>query len=180
MDGAVITCTHSALKAVPYIQALLDDEFICYVGVELCTAHGDLVFIPEVADEQFFNEDWAPQGPQIDLDNEQELWHFEALQEKLTHFRGVQIAVHPYTRLNSRAWGDRAFTLSAVNAVETRIGRGMAQRDYLCDQILVREQTYIMKNPSWNGSKIFPTGRGRNNPQRVWIVIVSAPDSYRR
>ena len=51
MDGAVITCTHSALNAVPYIKALLDDEFVCYVGVELCTARGELLFIPETADK---------------------------------------------------------------------------------------------------------------------------------
>lgn len=135
MDGAVITCTHSALKAVPYIKALLDDEFVCYVGVELCTAHGELLFIPESADEQFFNEDWAPKGKQIDLQNEKELWRFDALQTKLARFTGVQIAVHPYSRLNDRAWGDRAFTLNSIDAVETRIGRGMAQRDHLCDQI---------------------------------------------
>ena len=135
MDGAVITCTHSALKAVPYIKALLDDEFVCYVGVELRTVHGDLIFIPETADEQFFNEEWSPKGQEINLDNDQELWQFEALQNKLALYKGVQIAVHPYSRLTNRAWGDRAFTLTSVTAVETRIGRGMAQRDYLCDQI---------------------------------------------
>lgn len=135
MDGAVITCTHSALKAVPYIKALLDDEFVCYVGVELCTIHGELVFIPEEANEQFFNEEWAPQGNEIEELAGEELWSLEALQRKLQNFKGVQMIVHPYSRLNDRAWGDRAFTLTSIDAVETRIGRGMAQRDHLCDQI---------------------------------------------
>lgn len=135
MDGAVITCTHSATAAVPYIKALLDDEFVCYVGIELKTTYGDIVFIPESADEAFFNAEWAPQGTDIDLIHDEELWKYEALQRHLKSFSGVQFAVHPYSRLNDRSWGDRAFTLQGCSAVETRIGRGLPQRDYLCDQL---------------------------------------------
>ena len=29
------------------------------------------------------------------------------------------------------------------------------------------------------GSEIFPTGRGKTNPQTIWTVIVSAPNRYR-
>lgn len=135
MDGAVITCTHSAIAAVPYIKALLDDEFICYVGVELRTYHGDLVFIPQTADETFFNAQWTPQRTQAEKSEQDELWEYQRLQEHLNQFEGVLIAVHPYSRLSTRSWGDRAFTLSSVDAVETRIGRGLPQRDYLCDQL---------------------------------------------
>lgn len=137
MDGAVITCTHSAEEAKPYLRALLDDEFTCFVGVELKTEHGDLVFIPSEADEEFFGASWGPTEDQRfkSEDEDLELWSEEALREKLSQFEGALIICHPYSRLSGRSWGDRAFTLADIDAVETRVGRGLPHRDYLCDQI---------------------------------------------
>lgn len=137
IDGAVITCTHDTQEAIPYMTALIDDEFICFVGVELRTVHGDLVFIPREADDHFFAADWEPNADQRAEFSQDgvALWSEQALLAKLDSYDGVILVSHPYSRLSERAWGDRAFTLSVVNAVETRIGRGLPHRDYLSDQI---------------------------------------------
>lgn len=135
LDGAVIACTNSAKDALPYLKALIEDEFVCYVGVELRTEHGDLVFIPEEANDKFFNESWGPNEEQAIYIDEEPYWQFTELETLLSQHEGVVIVCHPYSRLNSKFWGDRAFTLNAMDAVETRIGRGLPQRDFLADQI---------------------------------------------
>lgn len=135
VDGAVITCTHSAQDAVPYLKALVAEEFVCFAGVELRAAHGSLVFIPEELDEEFLSRDWAPSEDQQVWVNDEARWSDEALNRLLSELEGVVILAHPYSRMSNPAWGDRAFTLKRVDAVETRIGRGLPQRDHLSDQI---------------------------------------------
>lgn len=141
LDGALISCTHSARDALPYLKALEEEDFVGFVGVELLTSHGALVFVPREANETFFKASWNPnkeQAEQIPSGVEGEsisVWSLEALQERLKGEQGVTFVVHPFSRLASRAWGDRAYTLNNVSAVETRVGRGLAVRDFLCDQV---------------------------------------------
>ena len=145
IDGAVITCTHSAQEAIPYVDALLEEDFVGLFGVELLTPHGALVFIPKVTDERFFTTEWAPAGeasiPLMNRDEDGELvdagslWSLEALESLLATFEGVLLIAHPYSRLSERAWGDRAYTLSRACGVEVRVGRGLAVRDFLADQL---------------------------------------------
>ena len=131
IDGAVIACTHSAKDSVPYVKALLDDEFVCFVGVELKTTYGDLVFIPQDANDQFFNQNWAPDT----ADQGEEVWDLDHLLEQLDEHEGVLCLTHPYNRLQQSSWGDRAYTLKGISATATRIGRGLAHRDFLSDQL---------------------------------------------
>ena len=135
VDGAVIACTHSAQDAIPYIKALIDDDFICYAGVELRTEHGTLVFIPRDAGQSFFSHSWSPNDDQAVFVEDEKLWSTDALFSMLKQQDGVICLSHPYTRLLSRSWGDRAFTLEGVTASASRIGRGLAHRDFLSDEI---------------------------------------------
>lgn len=145
LDGAVITCTHSARDALAYINALSDEDFVGLIGVELRTQHGTLVFIPEEANEAFINTDWSPGGEAAipntcrDADGElidlEPLWRLEALTAQLQRFKGALLVAHPYSRLNAYTWGDRAYTLQAVSAVEVRTGRGLPVRDFLSDEV---------------------------------------------
>ena len=137
IDGAVITCTHSTRDAIPYMTALLEDDFICFVGVELKAQHGDFIFIPRSADDRFLDEKWEPDESQRSAISEDgvALWSEEALERHIDNHDGVLLLSHPYSRLSDRSWGDRAFTLNTIHAVETRIGRGLPHRDYLSDQI---------------------------------------------
>lgn len=145
LDGAVITCTHSALDAEPYVNALLDEDFVAYVGVELLTTFGALVFIPKVVNHDFLKANWSPKGSaaiqreQRDLDGEliesQVLWDLDPLLLQLKSFEGILIVVHPFSRLSATFWGDRAYTLTDACAVEVRTGRGLPVRDFLSDEI---------------------------------------------
>lgn len=135
LDGAVITFTHSAERAASYLEALEEEEFVCFIGVELNTSHGQLVLIPEQADEAFLSQQWAPSEAEREIIEGEVYWKLEALEPRLKSHQGVVILTHPYSRLTNRTWGDRAFTLDWVDAAETRIGRGLAHRDFLSDQV---------------------------------------------
>jgi|GEM_PF-1792837 len=163
LDGAVVTCTHDARAARRYVEALRAEEFVALCGVELLTAHGALVAIPREADEAFFKGRWAPEGDEVatdadgrgaegggargvgDDEGDDDLaerapppprWRLEALLKRLSGFDGVVVVCHPFSRLTARAWGDRAYTLRLAHAAETRVGRGLAVRDFLCDQLV--------------------------------------------
>ena len=135
VDGAVITCTHSTTAAVPYLKALIEEDFVCFVGVELKTPHGDLVLIPETADESFFQREWLPPADESIVVNGEVCWPLAMVEQMIAEHTGVVIMAHPYSRLYDRSWGDRAFTLDWIDAVETRVGRGLPHRDFLCDKI---------------------------------------------
>ena len=145
VDGAVITCTHDARRALPYVEALLEEDFVALVGVELLTPHGALVFIPKEADEAFFNGAWCPndeeavsheqRGADGELISAPPLWGLEALLARLQGLEGALLVSHPFSRLSSLSWGDRAYTLSEPCAVEVRVGRGLAVRDFLSDEV---------------------------------------------
>ena len=165
LDGAVITCTHDARAARRYMEALRAEEFVALCGVELLTPHGALIAIPREANDAFFKARWAPQGDEVareeaplSVDGEAEAeaeaeaegeeedlaepvvatprWRLEALLGRLDGFEGVVVVCHPFSRLSTRAWGDRAYTLQLAHAAETRVGRGLAVRDFLCDQLV--------------------------------------------
>ena len=135
VDGAVITCTHSVTDAAPYLQALIDEDFVCFIGVELRTPYGDLVFIPEVADDTFFQRAWSPNLEESVTVDGETCWSLEALEALISDHEGAVLITHPYSRLSNRSWGDRGFTLDWVDAAETRIGRGLPHRDFLSDKI---------------------------------------------
>jgi hypothetical protein len=135
VDGVVITCTHSTTQAVPYLKALIEEDFVCFVGVELKTPHGDLVLIPEVADESFFQRVWSPSSEESISVNGEECWPLDTLEKIISEHAGVVMITHPYSRLCDRSWGDRAFTLDWIDAAETRVGRGLPHRDFLSDKI---------------------------------------------
>ena len=145
LDGAVITCTHSARDGLPYVEALEDEDFVALLGVELQTPHGALVFIPHTVDERFLSAQWAPTGDQAitrsyrDEEGEQvdsrPLWRLEPLLAQLSQLQGALLLAHPFSRLSSQSWGDRAYTLAQVCALEARTGRGLPVRDFLADQL---------------------------------------------
>jgi hypothetical protein len=186
LDGAVVTCTHSARDARRYVDALRAEDFVALYGVELLTSHGALLAIPREANDAFLKARWAPEGDEIapepaplkvgrgagltgydhaeedhageDLEGEDPAgedhagedhagegltprataprWRLEALLSRLSGFDGVVVVCHPFSRLSSTAWGDRAYTLQLAHAAETRVGRGLAVRDFLCDQLV--------------------------------------------
>jgi hypothetical protein len=127
LDAVVVTCTHNSKKAKAYVQALEAEEFLAFYGVELHTEYGSIVWIPQTADQTFFDTSWQS--------DDSSFWSLSDLQRLLASHKGIALLSHPYSRLKARSWGDRAFTLPFIHCVETRIGRGLAARDFLSDQM---------------------------------------------
>ena len=128
LDGVVITSTHEAKASRKYVNALLKEDFVAFYGIEFKTTFGTLFYLPRHADERFFSQDWTPA-------NQEELWDLEALFALLDPHEGILFLSHPYSRLKTPNWGDRAYTLYQIQGCETRIGRGLSNRDFLADQI---------------------------------------------
>ena len=128
VDGVVITLTHKTKPAKKYVDALLNEDFVAFYGIEFKTEFGTLFFLPRQVDTPFFDQEWAPQS-------QDDLWDLKALFSLLEPHEGLLFLSHPYSRLKEPNWGDRAYTLHRIQGCETRIGRGLANRDFLADQI---------------------------------------------
>jgi hypothetical protein len=128
VDGVVITFTHQIQPAKKYVEALINEEFLAFYGIEFKTEFGTLFFLPRQVNKRFFTQDWMPQ-------NQDEIWETSSLFTLLDQYEGLLFLSHPYSRLKVPNWGDRAYTLHRIQGCETRIGRGLANRDFLADQI---------------------------------------------
>ncbi len=126
IDGVVLALKHQVKEALPYIQALNENDFIVFQGVELQLQKGSIVFIPDHLDQSFIRTDFKPKNGAF--------WSEKDAFELLKAFSGVVIAVHPYSRMSHSALGDLVFALPRLDAIETRIAKGNAIRDLLCDE----------------------------------------------
>jgi hypothetical protein len=133
IDGVVLTLKHQVKEALPYIQALNENDFIVFQGVELQLQKGSIVFIPDQLDTKFIRTDFNPKNGQF--------WSQNDAFALLSQFAGVVIAVHPYSRIATSSLGDLLFQLPRLDAIETRVGKGNAIRDLLCDEACKYKKT---------------------------------------
>lgn len=118
IDGVVLVLKHQVKEALPYIQALNENDFIVFQGVELQLQKGSIVFIPDHLDQSFIRTDFKPRNG--------DFWTERDAFEVLKPFSGIVIAAHPYSRMSHSTLGDLVFRLARLDAIETRIAKGNA------------------------------------------------------
>ena len=124
LDGVVITATNRPRNIADYIEILEEEDFLAFWGLELQLASGRLVFIPEQANEMYFNFPWPKEDEQADM---------ALIQRAMKELNGVWLVPHPYLRQSDENWGDRAYGLKDINGCIVRVARGLPARDYLTD-----------------------------------------------